>query len=95
LSAPTAEACTVTYEPGATELTVSCPHGRTWVYEAIPVGDRPLPHLLWDLPWTLVPGSEWQQEEDLGTWSATVIPVSAEIAQELFAIRKLELRELG
>ena len=82
------EACTVTWETGAPELTVSCPHGRTWVYEAIPVGDRPLPHLLWELPWMLPPGTEWELDDDLGTWSATVIPVSEEIAGQLFAKHK-------
>lgn len=95
LSVTAPETCTVTWETGALELTVSCPHGRTWVYEAFPVGDRPLPHLLWELPWMLVPGSEWRQDGAEGIWSAAVVPVSAEIAGQLFAIRKPELPSFG
>lgn len=92
---PPAETCTVTWETGAVELTVTCPHGRTWTYEAFPVGDRPLPHMLWELPWMLPPGSQWELGDDMGTWSATVVPVSAEIAGQLFAIRKPELPSFG
>ena len=43
----------------------------------------------------LPPGTEWELDGDLGTWSATVIPVSEEIAGQLFAKHKAELRSFG
>jgi hypothetical protein len=90
-----AGACTATWEPGAEQLTVACPHGRTWAHEAFPLGHRPLPHFFHGLPWMPPPGSQWEQDDDEGVWRVAVVPVSAEIAGELFAIRKSELRSFG
>lgn len=71
---------------GSLVLAVSCPHGRTWAYPVIPIGDRPLPHFLLEVPWTLPPGSKWGSDDDDGsTWTATVVPVSPAAEAELFA----------
>lgn len=75
---------TARWETGSGHLTVSCPHGRQWRYDVIPLGDRPLPHFLWELPWVLVPGSEWVPDDADGVWSAVVAPESCEMAGKLF-----------
>lgn len=77
--------CTATWCSGSEVLTVSCPHGRAWAYPVIPIGDRPLPHFLHDLPWAAVPGSEWEHDGGEGTWSVRVMPESSQAAAELFA----------
>lgn len=77
--------CTATWAQGSDVLTVSCPHGRLWFYPVIPIGDRPLPHFLHDLPWATVPGSEWALDDGEGTWSVRVVPRSSQDAAVLFA----------
>lgn len=98
MSAP--EPCTATWEPGGDQLAVTCPHGRRWAYGVMLLAGagRPLPHFLHELPWMKVPGAEWEQDDTDdagGVWRVTVVPVSAEIADELFAIRKPALPNLG
>jgi hypothetical protein len=78
------EAFTARWERGSTALAVSCPHGRAWAYPVVPVGDKPLPHFLWDTPWMVCPGGGWSSDDDI-TWTAAVVPVSSAAAAELFA----------
>ncbi len=75
---------TARWEAGGSTLTIACRHGRVWAYDVVRIGDRPLPHFLDGLPWMLPPGSEWNQDDGDGKWSAAVIPVSADAAGELF-----------
>lgn len=77
---------TMRWQRGSLVLAVSCPHGRTWAYPVVPIGDRPLPHFLLEVPWMLPPGSEWgSDDDDRGRWTAAVVPVSEAAAEELFA----------
>jgi len=76
---------TARWQAGGGILTVTCAHGRVWVYAVVEVGDRPLPHFLYGLPWMLPPGARWEQDGAEGEWAAPVAPVSAEAAEELFS----------